>query len=271
MIPSYDVIVASASRPHLLARTLSTLFEHVDLMPRHVYLHDDAAFEDRKAWRRQGVIDVLMRHVPSEGLPLPAWNAMYDDPAVGHGPSLAWLLAQTTWSKYALYTQDDFETLRTLPIAEALDLMERHDLNQIRFNKRATMEFKDTAQGPWFKKEFTFGNRILTVSDHWYFQTSLWRLSAIRPIIAHWMELAKSNPFTMKRFSRWCEPLINQVLDSHPYVPDVTPAWHQRDQDVRATVQRTFIWGPIGEDRFVQHIGNVRADWAGTHPREEGA
>jgi len=39
------------------------------------------------------------------------------------------------------------------------------------------------------------------------------------------------------------------------------------DPNVRATIQRTFIWGPIGEDRFIRHIGTDPKDQAGDHAR----
>ena len=39
------------------------------------------------------------------------------------------------------------------------------------------------------------------------------------------------------------------------------------DPNVRATIQRTFIWGPIGEDRYIRHIGTDPKDWSDTHPR----
>ena len=41
------------------------------------------------------------------------------------------------------------------------------------------------------------------------------------------------------------------------------------DPATRAREIGTYIWGPIGTDRFIEHIGGASEDWAGDHPREE--
>src|SRR3972149_6189196 len=129
MIP-YDLIIPSASRPHLLRPTLRTLLEHVDQLPERAILHDDAVFPGQQ----EKVINEFIQTVDDRIERF--WNA--DDPPIGHGPALKWLLDQAQ-TEYVLYSQDDFETLRPLPIRQALTIMDHHGLHQIRFNKRATM------------------------------------------------------------------------------------------------------------------------------------
>jgi len=185
----------------------------------------------------------------------------------GHGPALHWLLTHVQ-GPYCLYTQDDHETVRNIPAISALQTMARYHLNQIRFNKRATVEFKETHKGRWYKKEVRCEDKPLCVSDHWYFQTSLWRVSAIKPVVdayqAHWHE--------GKWFNEHSESKINAALDGYRpdlYTPD-PPIWGDpSDPNVREVCQRTFIWGPIGNDRYIKHIGDDPKDWAGTHPRDK--
>ena len=280
---AYDIIVASASRPHLLLRTLTSL-ARVDVPPRKIILHDDAVFPHQ--------YDEIVRVVEYATKPVTGtvpYVMTQHDPPVRHGPALAWLLAQTD-AEFVLYTQDDHEVVRDLPIARALDVMRTHDLNQIRFNKRATLDYKDTWQGRWYKKEFSMSmsvalpaavalpsvvdahdtiaasyppprivtlHQTLTVSDHWYFQTSLWRVSVIKPIVLTLMARAPG------AFAYRCEDLINAELD----LRYATSLGHDaRDPDVRAKYLRTFIWGRIGEDRYVQHIGDHPEDFA--RPRD---
>lgn len=253
MIP-YELIIPSSSRPHLLGPVLESLFEHVDQSPVRMIVHDDPVFPGKQTEvvhvattaRDQHAVRLLLQTEAS--------------PPVGHGPSLYHLLKEVQ-SKYVLYSQDDHVAVRTLPIAAALSVMENFNLNHVRFNKRATMGFK----GTWAKKEQSFGPDILTVSDHWYFQTSLWRVSVIRPIVEWWM--ANSNAF-----AEHCEVKINRTLNGQ--VPEygaaacVPPTWADpMAANVRAQYQRTFIWGPIGEDKYIQHIGDKIEDWAMFRPR----
>ena len=254
MTPAYDLIIVSASRPHLLRPTVETLFAHLPVMPARILIHDDRVFPAREAamaevvgWLRRSLRPVAYR---------------LDDPPIRHGPALKWLLDQVE-TEFVLYTQDDFETLRPLPIIEALaDLVENPGLdsapsiNQIRFNKRATRAYKDTWQGRWYKKEYVLkSGRTVTVSDHWYFQTGVWRTAFIRAIVS----LAAATDAEL--FVRSVEEAVNRTIDRGLKDP--------RDPDERAAAVDvgTFVYGSIGEDRFIQHLGGHPEDWAGDHAR----
>lgn len=262
MIP-YEIIIPSASRPHLLSAALMSLLGRVDQSPRRVIIHDDAAFPGRGEETRQAA-ETITR---SQLVPL---VFVHDDPPLMHGPSLHWLLSQVQ-TEYVLYSQDDLLVVRDLPVVDALETMHRHRLHQIRFNKRPTMEYK----AGWRKKEIHFLRddicQILTTADHWYFQTGLWRVSRIKPVVDWWVMA------TGRSFAEHCEPKVNKAMNreigefnhwalTHGYdLPE--QACYAMDPDVRASVQKTFIWGRIGEDRFVDNLGANPDDWALVRPR----
>ena len=294
---TYEIIVTSASRPHLLQPTLETLLGHVDPYPSRILIHNDAAFgagttlADHRWMQTKAML---------AGLDLPCELVLHHaDPPRRLGMALAWLIGNVT-ADYVLYSQDDFVTLRGLPIRRALAVMAANDLHQIRFNKRATLGQKDTWKGVWKKQEVAFcadpiyarsfwgadrqpslppwhcgqagcdghGTRqILTVSDHWYFQTGLWRTSVIRAALFWLTQPNRLNLFAESS----AEETINSLFDGEfGPIPGLTiPHRHLADvASNRARVQKTFIWGPIGEDRYVRHIGTDPADWAGQHRRE---
>lgn len=280
MIP-YTLIIASASRPHLLAPTLTTLFAHVDQLPNRVILHDDCVFGQQ---RQDRVVEVLKNAVPDN---LDVTCTTHNTP-IGHGPSLHTLLRDVT-TEYVLYTQDDHVVLRDLPVRECLEVMDAWQLHHVRFNKRDTMPYKETWQGRWYKipVELPVGDRrvTLTISDHWYFQTSLWRVAHIRPVIEWFME----NSIEQPSFHEHAEIKINDAMngnhaprfrfygaqdfavDSPIIIPPrhLAPQQRERDPFVRAQIQRTFIWGGIDEKAYIRHIGHRPFDFALNHPREE--
>ena len=264
MIP-YELIVPSASRPHLLEPVLQSLFQHVDQRPERVWIHNDAAFPGRE----QAIHEVVARSVPAE---IP-WHVHYESPPIYHGPTLAWLLRQAT-TEYVLYSQDDHIVCRPVPITRCLAVMAAHQLHHVRFNKRATMAVKGSGTQQWAKQEQQFQMsahlETLTVADHWYFQTSLWRRERIKKVTDWWMENFSGS------FREHAEIKINHAMNGRD--PHFTPAAlldmpgpreNPMDPDVRARIQRTYIWGPIGEDRYVLHIGDAPKDWALPHARSQ--
>lgn len=264
MMP-YEIIITSSARPHLLQPTLESLLAHVDTPPQRILIHDDARFDDAdERW--------LHTKTMLEGLPLPCEVLItHAAPPRRLGLALVWLLANVQ-TEYVLYSQDDFVTVRGLPLQQALATMEANHLHQIRFNKRATLGQKDTWQGVWTKKEMVFGESdpvTCTVSDHWYFQTGLWRVSVIRAALA-WLT---ATPERTALFAGCpAEVAINHVMDgAFGPIPGLSVPHHEDALDpmTRAQVQRTLIFGGIGEDRYIRHIGIEETDWAGDHARGE--
>jgi hypothetical protein len=297
----YELIVPSASRPHLLEPALDSLLERVDQLPTGILVHDDAAFPGR-----QGEVGEILRRVQRAHRINVA--AIFRDPPVSHGAALGWLLSHTR-TPIVLYTQDDLRVVRRLPIARALEVMTTHGLHQVRFNKRATMGWK----GEWPKREYwfpgepishkpicawalpgevsvevphplgfgahmaggcgCFGGAVLTTADHWYFQTGLWRVAPVKTVVDWWLST------TGESFKEHAEAKINQTMNGQVedfnrdrlrglVTLDLPPASAAAmDPAVRARVQRTFIWGPIGEDRYVENLGAAPEDWALRRPR----
>ena len=266
MIP-YDLIVASASRPHLLDEVLRTLFLHLDHPPARVLIHDDAVFPEKQA----EIGEVVAARVPAD---IPTIT-LYDNPPITHGPALKKLLDLVT-TEYVLYSQDDHKAVRSIPVGPALNLLDVHGLNQIRFNKRKTMPSKGPEGAEFFKVEKEFAldlnaydsdTQKVCVADHWYFQTGVWRVAAIKPVLDWWT----AHP-EVGAFSEHMEAKVNQTFngeftryhgDFGPEVPILKPqdgAWN--DPEVRARIHKTFIWGRIKEPQFVEHTGVDPKDWA---------
>ena len=244
MIP-FELLITSASRPHLLARTLASLWAMLPQKPARVLIHNDEVF----AGRERAMADLIEAFGQRTTIKYLSTN-----PPRRLGPALAWLLYQAQ-TEYILYSQDDFEALRPLPVVPALDLMAAHDLNQIRFNKRVTMDKK----GAFVKVEKTYDGLTLCVSDHWYFQTGLWRTSVIRRVADWW---CFDGPGV---FAEHSEAKINAALNgemvAHGYPGLIDPArWN--DPEERARTVKTFIWGKVGEEPYIRHIGEKEEDWA---------
>lgn len=266
MIP-YELIIPSAARPHLLQRTLGTLLANVDQFPAYIRIHNDERFPGR----REAIDDVVRSIVPRD-IPV---SVEHDDPPIRHGPALGRLLGSVR-TEYVLYSQDDHRVIRQLPIRAALMTLDEWNLNQIRFNKRDTMD-KKGREGQEFHKVEKFyeipteppgghGDTVvvpLCVADHWYFQTGVWRVAAIRPVVDWWIAEGPG------AFSEHCEVKINDVfngkfrhLKTFPAPVPVCSPEQWNDPEVRNAVHKTFIWGRVGEPRFVDHIGTDPADWA---------
>jgi hypothetical protein len=262
MIP-YELIIPSASRPHLLLRVLRSLAAYLDHPPVRVLVHDDAVFPDKQ----QHVEDVVRDTVEHHFGDVPVWFQA-DNPPLFHGPSLQRLLAAVE-TPYVLYSQDDHQAVRPIPVRAALAVLHAHGLNQIRFNKRDTLDKKGREGAEFFKKEFSFGPlTICCAADHWYFQTGIWRVAAIKPVVDWW-----AGPLGAQHghFSEHMEVKVNQVFNGqwrskHPpfpsEVPELDDPTRWAEPAIRATVHKTFIWGPVGEPAYVQHLGTDPKDWA---------
>lgn len=255
----YDLVVPSASRPHLLGPTLESLLANLDQLPRKVYVHDDAAFPDRQS----KVIEVVQEACAAVGV---AHELKLTNPPVYHGAALHWLLGKAQ-GEFVLYQQDDFLTLRPVPVRRCLALMRKHALHHVRFNKRETMEMK----GSFRKLPIAFDGQILSVSDHWYFQLNLGRRARLKTVVDWWMA------YDAQAFREHMEPKMNHIFNRR--IPQfnrdfkgtdfgLPPTEVQcMDPEIRREFQRTFIWGPPGTPAYIKHIGHLPEDWAEVRPR----
>lgn len=259
MIP-YEVIVTSVhDRNDLLERTVRTMLEHVDQKPQRIIVNEDA----------RPNLPVL------NGLSEKICSGIEQDFGVkveliakrpGTGLALALLrLYENAATEFVFYTQEDFDFVRDVPVSRCLELMQRHALNHVRFNKRNTLPIKghhhvDPSKW-WTKKEVKFDEQTMCVSDHVYFQACLNRRALL---LEGLKEIIYSNP------SVRIEAAVNKWFNTkHGGGCGSVDG----DQDVRRDVLKTFVWGGIGEPRFILHTGAERRSqgWADPeHDRKHG-
>jgi len=170
-IKQIDIIRTSSSRPELLELTTESWKKYLkfDGELRWI-LHEDVLNSDKiEAIKKIGSnYDIFQ----------------INNPAIGQGESLFWLLEQVK-TKLILYIEDDWKLLKEINLDELYDLMYTNtDINQITFNKRAIM-----AKKQWFiKKEIKKDNISLVTDMYWTFIPSLWRIDWIKPKIPEYLK-----------------------------------------------------------------------------------
>lgn len=232
---TYEVAVTAVSeRADLFARSMAALLANVDVPPARLLVHEDV-----RPGSESGAIEAWLHGC---GLP---FELQVSRPNKGLGAGIVVTFERAT-APVVLYTQEDWGAVRPLPIAAALDLMDRHGLHHVRFNKRKTMAAKhaDTPK-PWRKVEVVVGEQVLCVSDHWYTQTSLWRVGVALPGLRHALAAGTSSERFVAAFNAYMNAKHG---DGRPW----------NDQAMRHERLRTYIWGPVGEPRFVEHLGSAR-------------
>ena len=261
MIP-FDVIVTSVhDRADLLDRTLRSMLTQLDQKPARILVHEDA-----RATRPivDGRTETILADVErAHGVPI---FLVATRPGQGLGRAMLRLLEWAS-TEFVFYTQEDFDFVRPVPVARCLELMQRHALNHVRFNKRDTLPIKG-AHRPnradwWTKEEVLLDGQRMCVSDHVYFQANLTRR-------AMWLEGFKElhlhNPDGVQR----CEARFNDWFNTK-YGDGAGSV--DGSQAKRRDLLRTFIWGGVGEPRFVLHTGAERRSqgWGDVeHDRKHG-
>jgi hypothetical protein len=250
-VVTYEVIVSSVhDRADLLERTLRTMLAQLDTMPAEVIVHEDVRpglpFDEDRT--RRALVPCEVAGVP--------FRLLRTQPAGGLARGMIRLLESAS-SEFVLYTQEDFDFVRPVPIARAVEIMRRHGLNQVRFNKRKTMRCKGEDRPPheqWHKVEVEIDGQTFCVSDRWYHQASLWRrelaLDGYRAIVGQRQGIVTR---CEDKFDGWINRTIGGgcgSVDGH--------------QEARKTLCRTFIWGGVHEPAFVRHTGSERRSqgWA---------
>lgn len=229
------LVTAVSERADLFVRSMESVLASVDQPPSRIVVHEDV-----RPGSSHGAIGAWLA-----GCGLPAEHRV-TAPARGMGPAMLWCFEQAQ-APIVLYTQEDWGAVRPIPVAAAIGLMERNDLNHIRFNKRKTMAAKHAdTPNPWRKVEVTVEDQVLCVSDHWYTQTSLWRVAPSLP----GLRAAQQSAGSSERFVAAFNAYMNTTHG------DPALAWN--DQAMRHERLRTYIWGPVAEPRFIEHLGSRR-------------
>jgi hypothetical protein len=249
LISAYEVIVSAVrDRADLLDRTLRSMLAHLDVPPARIIVHEDTR-PGHECLDRPTTRALLDAIAADHGVPI---VLLERNPGTGLGLAMLRLL-EAAQTEIVLYTQEDFDFVRVVPAWRCVQLMDAHQLHHVRFNKRKTMRVKAADKPPecrFTKVEVQFSGVPLCISDHWYFQASLWRremaLEAFRALAA----AAGGRPYDRceAKFNHWMNTRLGGGIGS----TDATGAAR------RGEVMRTFIWGPVGESAFIAHTGHDR-------------
>ncbi len=272
----YDVLVTTVTdRNDLFVQSMESLLAMVDVPPAAIIVHEDTRDHPLTDKHADMALAWLQRAVVQKRIE--TFSHRVQAPAGGMGPAVVWCMEEARMrgtGPFVLFTQEDWEFTRPTPVGRCLDLMRRHRLNHVRFNKRKTMPAKHAdTDHPWRKAQVVFledgeviydvgkdyvevlndEDDVLCVSDHWYTQASLWRIApALEPLRA----AVKYNP-TAHGFV----PAFNHYMNMIG-VKDTGRDWNE--QRFRHERMRTYIWGPIKEPAYIRHLGSHR----GTGPIE---
>ncbi len=251
----YELLVTAVSeRADLFRQTLDSLLAQVDQQPARIIVHEDV-----RAGSTPGNIGQWLTEAKTGGR-IPDFLHKVRTPAGGLGPAMAWCFAEAK-TPLVLYAQEDWLTVRPVPVSACMALMEKHNLHHVRFNKRKTMRAKHAdTPNPWHKVEVEFAGdetrQVLCVSDHWYTQLSLWRAGLVRDVLATCaLKAPQANAFVAA---------VNHAMNMK-FIGDPALAMDQQQRHVK---MRTYIWGPIGEPAFIKHLGSVRTTGPIVHVNE---
>ncbi len=257
MIP-YEIIVTSVhDRGDLLERTLRSMASQLDQRPTRIIVNEDAR-KDRPVV--EGRTEEILAKIESDfGVPI---TLLAQRP--GTGLALALLrLYENAATEFVFYTQEDFDFVRDVPVSRCLELMQRHALNHVRFNKRNTLPIKGHHHADkrkwWTKQEVLFSGYPFCVSDHVYFQACLNRRGLL---LEGLKEIIYGHPTGDVRIEAALNKWFNVKYGGGCGSVD-------GDQNVRRDVLKTFIWGGVGEPRFVLHTGSERRSQGWMDPEHD--
>jgi len=257
----YDVIVTSVhDRRDLLERTLRSLIAQVDQRPARILINEDARSGHPV---EEGASERLAAQLQADfGVPI---ELITRRPGMGLALAILRLLEAAS-TEFVFYTQEDFDFVREVPVARCLKIMQQHSLTHVRFNKRDTLPVKGAhrpREAWWTKEEVVLDGQTFCVSDHVYFQANLTRRSVL---LEGFKELFSWHPDGAVR----CEARFNEWFN-RKYGDGAGSV--DGCQAKRRDLLRTFIWGGVGEPRFVLHTGAERRSqgWADPeHDRKHG-
>lgn len=254
--PTIDVWRMSASRPWQLKQTHNDLVKHLKYSGKLRYHLIESILVP--TYSKQ-----CIRFGEENG-----YNVHVINPARGQGYACHYAMQKVIKSEFALKWEDDFKPRMDIPLDDCILAMQEHkSINQICFNKRPTLEFKwhindQGVRDKWYKEQIRIsiiddtGEKFvhLVTKEKWWFGSSLWRISFIKPIFQY----TKSN--THNTFNdrvilpmAGFEPGVGEKLKGR-HVP--TPA------EIRAKIG-CYIYGKTGDPPMVEHTGREDSIFAG--------
>lgn len=247
---SYEIIITAVSdRADLFEECTASLLDRVDVKPSRLIVNEDVRPETSS-----GRIERWLRALQAERGVEVTHRAT---PAGGMGPAVLWLLREAR-SPVVLHTQEDWLVVRPVPISRALAAMgvSPDGVHHITFNKRKTMRCKheDKPGQRWDKVEVQLPmgdgtTQTCCVNDHWRTQLGLWRVARVLPAVESCAERVP----VAHQFA----PAMNGWMNDHYGDGRM---WN--DQAMRHERLGTYLWGPIGEPAYIQHLGYGRTTGA---------
>jgi len=239
----FEVIVSSVhDRRDFLDRTLRSMLGQLDQRPARIIVHEDVRdSEPFEAGASEAVCSAIER---DSGVPV---VLLQTRPGTGLPRAMLRLL-EASATEFVLYTQEDFDFVRPVPVERCLGIMQAEAINSVIFNKRNTLPVKgahipDRARW-WTKEEVTFDGQTFCVAEHWRFQANLCRRALFLEGVKELLTSAPGLSRIEHPFNGWLNAKYGEGCGSV-----------DGSQDRRKRLLRTFIWGGIGEPRFVQHTG----------------
>lgn len=249
-----DVWRMSASRPWQLEKT------H-DALVRHLKYSGELRFHLIESVLVPEYSELCVKFAKDHG-----YSVSIIHPAKGQGFAMDYALRNVITSEYSLKWEDDFRPIKDIPLDICVELMDAHqNVNQICFNKRETMAGKEyqgqdgsTLVWPKEQREFLLDGVVipLVVKEKWWFGTSLWRISFIKPLFRWW-------PHNTHNMMNDC------VLIPLARAGSVSTLPRGRDgglvpspMDIEEKVG-CYIWGRTGDPPMVEHTGVGDSIWAG--------
>jgi len=220
-LPDIEIMIDSGSRPELLKQSVPTIKNHLKYSGcikwtlHEVFLYPDKSNQCIHWAKYSRIFNNIVKSEPH-----------------GQGVSIGNCLIPCQ-AKYFIHWEDDHIATRDINLDVCVKILEENkDVNQIAFNKRATMGNIKT----WHKKEVIRSNQILTTSPHWRYTPAIWRVDFIQE---KWKKWVKS--FRNSDNSHW---QVNRLLKKVP-----------RNADWVIKNLGTYYFGGIGNERYCASIG----------------
>jgi hypothetical protein len=235
--PGVDVVIWSASRPSLCARTLEAFRRFVQFSGRLRYFlcEDLLDAASLPALQDLGVSCTGARYAEFHSL----------------GHSMTDGLDRFVTAPYLFFLEDDEEAVAPLPLDAAVEALERYPhLNQITFGRRKIERSMDGMPDRIDRAiEVQGAVQPLTNSWHWHFLPSVWRLSFLRP--------------------RWIGFQEHVHLKTNWPGAPLLPGWTTRPPaEWYADVLGSVLWGAVRQPPFFRHLGggalSRRLEFGGT-------
>jgi len=222
-----DIFRLSASRPEMLKQSTESIQKYLKYSGKIRYIFHEDILNEKAS--KQCIR--YMKDNFEDGNNIIGVN----DPPIGHGASLTWLLDHSR-AQYILNWEDDQELIRELDLDPVIAIMEKYPdkINQISFHKRK-VEFNHHGME---MREIEYDGYKIVTNPHWAYVPAVWRMSYIMPI---WIRATASNHHWIQNASLKGIKVNDNVMRSAQWVLENT---------------KTFYWGPYANGAYIKHLGS---------------